>query len=567
MTNKVILNSDQQAIFNQVISSSGSFFVTGGAGTGKSVLLKEIVKFYNQKNIAVVAPTGIAAINVDGSTIHSFFHLDPHDIHSSNLTKSDIDRIEVLSILIIDEMSMVRCDLFDKMNEICQKIKKNNLFFGGIKLLMFGDMYQLSPITDDGIKIVGRVQLDKLKTDYGIKENNEYFFFYSMAFNNFKKQISFKELTINERQKNDESGYLELLHKIRTGNELKNMDFEILNQCVSELCPEDTTCITATRDKSLRINRERLDSIRGDSVVSRGVIFNQVIYSDIKDNLPEQSLEFKVGAFIIMTINDMDKRFVNGTFGRIESIDYDEVGSPVAVFVSIKNKNNEEELIKIIKYTWSIRICDASNSQLKNRFVKIYEQFPFRLGWSITIHKSQGQTYERIYVSVLDGWLQHGLYYVALSRCKTIRGLKLDTAITKSNIIHSREVDNFMATYFNYPLEKYSLDNKKLLAEYYVIGCIDEIGLEEYEVYCDGEFICNAHREEYKGGKIMYFFDKEQNQIEINYFKSQDLRVSFKDKDYVCRGEVKVEKPFPFNPREHEYALYDEQYLKISIFG
>jgi ATP-dependent exoDNAse (exonuclease V) alpha subunit len=557
MQEEIKLNEGQIEVFNQINTSINPFFITGGAGTGKSTLLKYLVRNTNKK-VAVLAPTGIAALNVDGQTIHSFFGIDHNNIKAHTDNESLIGGIKNIEMIILDEVSMLRADLFDELDIICKKFRNNNLFFGGIQVVMFGDLYQLPPITESKNK-TSKDQLRALKEIYGPKENNYYFFIFAKCFMRNIDNFTFSELKLNERQKG-ENEYLNLLNKIRVPNQnLLNKDFDILNARVQSVPKDDRIIITATNDVANFFNKQKLDELKTELLSSSGKVHDIHSYKEISDKLPERYLKFKIGAKILMCMNDkVSKRWVNGTLAIIESVEMDEENTFIKA-INITIGSNKQ---RVLKETWYSNNYTFSGSGFSVNKKKIFTQFPFKLGWAITIHKSQGQTYEKMHLNISDGWAEHGLYYVALSRAKSLDGISVEKNINKDNVAHSFYIDDFMEKFFNQE-KKITIEYDSFEGEEYnLFTCEDEIGMYEYHVL-GKNFHTTASDILEKNKKGLVFFDKEGRQVDLNFIDEKNIKVSVRSFDSMSCAERSVENIL--TPLELSNFRVDKKYIKLKI--
>lgn len=425
------LDSEQSAAFELMNDTNNNLFITGKAGTGKSYLLKYFVaKSY--KKILVLAPTGIAALNVNGVTIHSAFgfnNLKP-DIPFEALTEDNIKLngekrllLKNIDTIIIDEISMVRCDIFEKINRILKIINETSLAFGGKQIIIFGDIFQLPPVAEKNVE------------DFLIDNFGGIYFFNSNAYkqNNFK----FVELTINHRQK-DDVAFFQILNNVREGKIGKDdleklnsrvvLDTSTINRTAIKLFPKKTDVVTCNR-------------IELEKIPEKEYVFNcEIIYSNkitdtisyIESNLPiSTKLKIKIGAVIMMISNDINHHWANGTRGIISYIDKDCVKAVI---------NNRE--YEIQKETFEQDEIVYENGEIKSKKILEVRQYPFVLAYAITIHKSQGMTFPRIACDV-SGCFASGQAYVALSRCESINGLFLLNSVNKSDLQINSEVSDF----------------------------------------------------------------------------------------------------------------------------
>ena len=396
-----------------ITQPGGHLFITGRAGTGKSTLLRALCDAAGDRMV-VLAPTGLAAINIGGQTIHSFFGLPPRLIQSSDIRRSRNGRLmRKLEFLVIDEVSMVRSDL---MWGIDQSLRINrgrpNEPFGGLRLLMFGDLHQLPPVVNDGE--IGAHLVDA----YGGP------FFFSISALQYGPGTSLLELGQVFRQTDDD--LIRALNAIRNGD-VDDNDLALLNTRVHPIRTlaegEPYVILTPTNAAARRINTAYLDALPGD--LSR---FDAGITGEFNINVQpaDAALDLKPGAKVMMLRNDPDRRWVNGSVARISRL------SPKQVWIRIDGKEYEIEPV-----SWEHRryAYDQTAEKIVETVAGTFKQFPLRLAWALTIHKAQGLTLDNVYVDLGRGTFAHGQTYVALSRCRTLNGLALARRLTPSDVL------------------------------------------------------------------------------------------------------------------------------------
>ncbi|MDR2828471.1 MAG: viroplasmin family protein [Acholeplasmatales bacterium] len=413
-------------------------FITGAAGTGKSTLVKNIEQYLIKKRVrvALCAPTGIAAINIGGVTIHSLFGLpfgilDENEIYIENLKYKSSHILSSLEVLIIDEISMVRVDCFSCMDKTLRLLKNNDTPFGGITVLMFGDLLQLPPVAqskerDEDLKTN---TLKNVKNAFMHKYGGIYFFNSSIFKNHFPFTI---ELTHIFRQ--NDPRYIELLNNIRENKATKE-DYEILRKRTFESNDklQNIIKLTSTNKVASFINNEQLKKIN-----EKPFIFNSVIEGKFNtSSFPcEQCLVLKKGAMVMILINDIERRYVNGTIGFVCAMESTNISVNVDGFI-----------FNIKPHTWeNIEYRYSKNTKIFTKeVIGMFTQFPLRLAYAITIHKSQGQTFKEVVLDLTSPIFLEGQAYVALSRCKTINGLYIvNGVITKNDIMVDKDIINFL---------------------------------------------------------------------------------------------------------------------------
>lgn len=421
--NEVVITPEYQKVFD-LIEFGGSFiFVTGNAGTGKSVLIHQIQKKFYRKQIAVCAPTGLAALNIGGATIHSTFGLPARMLDEEYMKKMNIkdvvDVVRAINILIIDEISMVRCDLLDAIDIIFKRAMGNNELFGGKIVIGVGDLFQLPPVVTDDDDVI-------LKT-MGYKTG---FFFSAKCIRAMNYDII--ELKHIYRQK-DET-FKKLLNKLRIGEDI---DFVVnkINERYNMPGGEGGVTLATTNAIVDTTNKVELDKIKSDSRIYTATQTG-VFLDDKNARKPSpELLELKLGAKVMFVQNNPAKGYVNGTLGIITSMGHD----------SITVESEDGRSIDVTVATWE-SIEYKFNKQTNTLDVMVngvYKQFPLILAWAITIHKSQGKTLSKIRLDLGRGAFAPGQLYVALSRIKTFEGLSVKNVVRHKDVIVSYDVVNY----------------------------------------------------------------------------------------------------------------------------
>ncbi len=423
-------------------STNNNLFITGKAGTGKSVLLQYFVR-HTSKQVAIVAPTGVAALNVGGQTIHSFFKLDMDIQDPDNIGKvADMGykRKEILNgiqTLVIDEISMVSADIMDMIDAKLKYARESDEPFGGCQIIVFGDLYQLPPVVPSGQAC--RYLEDKYSTIY-------YFGATEIKKNPFK----IIELQHVFRQK--DSNFIDILNRIRLGDSSSAILDDINSCCVLPPADERYITLTGTNATASRINDRKLAALSTREYIYTGEVDGDIKQSSMPTDL---HLHLKVGAHVMMIKNDRtdnssdDKRekarWVNGTLGVISELKSD------GIKVEINGVSHwvDKEKWEKVQYSY-----DAHEKKLRKDVVATFRQYPIKLAYAITIHKSQGQTYDAVKVDLSDGAFATGQTYVALSRCRSMESLYLATELKKEDIKVSQEVLEYMKDKIVEPAEK-----------------------------------------------------------------------------------------------------------------
>lgn len=440
--------------------TSQSVFLTGKAGTGKSTFLRYLCEHTKKKHV-VLAPTGIAAINAGGCTLHSFFHLPFHPFVPDDsrfntprrlkkflkYNKAQIKLIKELDLIIIDEISMVRVDIIDMIDRILRTYCGNfRQPFAGKQMLFVGDVFQLEPVVT---KDEGSILRNFYTTNY---------FFSARAFQ-YMPLVSI-ELTKVYRQ--SDQAFVSVLNHIRTNNITGN-DLQLLNACVSPMTnstkqddeeeldndeiaadryneePDFMVTLAARRDVVDRINQDNLNKIEGEVVHFHGCIAGDFPQSSLPTLL---DLELKVGAQIIFVKNDPDRRFVNGTIGIITDMGTDDSDTLSVLTDSGVEIDVERARWANVRYTYN-----ETEKKIEEEELGVFTQFPIRLAWSITIHKSQGLTFNKVNIDLSGGVFAGGQTYVALSRCRSLDGLRLMTPLSASDVFVNPIVVKFSESY------------------------------------------------------------------------------------------------------------------------
>lgn len=410
-------------------NSQQHLFITGRAGTGKSTLLRHF-RSTTQKKVVVLAPTGLAAINVRGQTIHSFFGFPPHPVSSSHIRRrreKERELFENLDTIIIDEASMVRADILDAIDYFMRINGRHRTTpFGGVQMIFIGDLFQLPPVISSDIE----------KQLFNFLYDTPYFF---SSHSLMSAELVFVELTRVFRQ--TDRRFLDLLEAIRT----KELDHETLDY-INHFCykkhftPPDGQyyiTLTATNFTAEQINRNELNKINTPAFTFKGDTTGE--FNRQKHSLPnEELLTFKEGAQVMFVRNDQWHRWVNGTLGRIQYVDSE------IVCVEVQGEHGAV-VHKVEQATWEI-VRYAYNEQerkIDTEVIGTFNQLPLKLAWAITIHKSQGQTFSNLVIDLGRGAFAPGQAYVAFSRCTTLGGIVLKKPLYYNDVIVDNRIIDF----------------------------------------------------------------------------------------------------------------------------
>ncbi len=424
------INQQFEQALELLKDSSKSLFITGKAGSGKSTLLD----YYNQKsgkNAVLLAPTGVAALNIKGQTIHNFFNfyidVTVEKILSKKMKPKSPKLYKIIKTIIIDEISMVRADIMDCIDTFLRMYGPDaKQAFGGVQMVLVGDLYQLPPV-------VNASEMDIFSKHY-----ESPYFFSAKVFNNFSMEII--ELEKIYRQKDQE--FVDLLNRIRN-NSVQDSDIKHLNKrYLPDFSPktdEFYISLTTTNKRADEINEEHLAKLSGrihryDALVSGN--FGAEYYPTA------HSLQFKVGSQVMMLNNDHKKRYVNGSMGVIEAIKT--INDQETLSIRLQDG---DRIANVTQFVWEVVRFKIEDQEIISEPVGTFSQFPIRLAWAVTIHKSQGKTFERVILDIGKNTFAAGQIYVGLSRATSFEGIVLKTPIYKHHIRSDARIYKFMTAY------------------------------------------------------------------------------------------------------------------------
>lgn len=493
------------------ISQTGiSVFLTGRAGTGKTTFLKYIVE-NTPKRCVVLAPTGVAAINAGGVTIHSFFQLPlcpylpqvkelitEYQLPEARrqLRKEKVKIIKTLDLLIIDEVSMVRADLLDAVDNVMRRYRRNNKPFGGVQLLMIGDAHQLPPVVTEQDE-------PWLKKVY-----QSPFFFHSKVM----QQLKYVTIELQTVYRQSDTSFLNILNSIR-GGVMDNATYRMLNSRLDpRFNPDDSIAVSGRRWIRLTTHNRQADSINQQKMEALGTRL-YTFYAGIEGNFPENTLpaekvlQLKEGAQVMFLRNDSrEGRYYNGKIATVTSIDYDDG-------ITVTDENGDEINVPIEKWENIRYEIDKDTKEIVPKVEGTFSQYPLRAAWAVTIHKSQGLTFDNVIIDAASAF-SFGQVYVALSRCRTLEGIVLSSPISQSCLFNNSDVSGFHEQFL--PVSEMERQLEASRAEYYMNilkECFTFSGLERLTGWAGGIF--NNH--------LKNTYPEQTARIEENRRKVRDI--------------------------------------------
>lgn len=421
------ITKEFKAAFEAMEKTNDNIFLTGRAGTGKSTLLKYFRKKTKKKHV-VLAPTGVAALNVKGQTIHSFFGFHP-EIKKDLVRRAHPDTLKIfenLETIVIDEISMVRADLLDCVDRSLQLNRGRKEPFGGVQMIFIGDLFQLPPV-------VTRQDGDRFETEYPSP-----YFFSSGAM----KGTQLKKIELQTVHRQKDKTFVEKLNAVRSGT-VDNKDIEAWNELHDPFFdPTDESeyvvHLTTTNKMAQQRNDHELKKLDGQEwelkARSEGSLGTRKMPSEAK-------IKLKQGARIMFTTNDPMKRWVNGTLGVVKKIRK----KGLSKFPVIDVELEDGERVEVAQHKWEVFEYHYTGKGYEEEIVGAYMQYPIALAWAVTIHKAQGKTFDRVLVDTGWGAFAHGQMYVALSRCTKLDGIRLLKPLKKKDVIVDQAVLDFMS--------------------------------------------------------------------------------------------------------------------------
>ncbi len=555
---ETVTNQDLQLAFDFVQNTNRHIFLTGKAGTGKTTFLKDL-KRISPKRMIVVAPTGVAAINAGGVTIHSFFQLpfhpyipsfylpennrasqaDQNDPPGYKMSREKFNIIKSLDLLIIDEISMVRADTLDAIDSALRRYKIRHLPFGGVQLLMIGDLQQLAPVVkDEDREIIS-------------KYYDSYFFFGSKAL----CSTDYVTIELKHIYRQNDKVFIDLLNKIRNTDVDQVVLTELNKRYIPDFDPDSGggyITLTTHNYQAQTINDSKLEKLPGRT---------HSFTATIKDEFPELSypnaseLTLKVGAQVMFVKNDLsrDKLFFNGKIGKVESFEDDIIvvkcpDDDFSIRVEMAEWQN-------VKYT-----INEETKEIEETVIGTFTQYPLKLAWAITIHKSQGLTFDRAVIDACAAFA-HGQVYVALSRCRTLDGLVLSSRINRRSFIDNPVISDFVnGPVQNQPDRKQLEESKKDYQRQLLSELFDFSYLTNKLNYCLK--VVNEHNDKILGNP------REKLENILSVVRTDLIEVSEKFQlqlKILLNGEPGAESNIPLQERVKKAAVYFSDKLEADM--
>lgn len=434
-------NYEQQLAYDLVANTNRCLFITGNAGTGKTTFIQRIQKEI-QKNFIVLAPTGIAAIAAGGQTVHSFFGfpmevIGPHTKLQVSFTNEEL--LKRVDTIIVDEASMLRSDMVDGMDRYLRIAFHNNMPFGGKQIIFVGDLFQLPPVVKKGT-----VDDEMLCDLYGVGTP----FFYKAY---VLKRMNLPKIEFKTVYRQTDNTFIEILNKMRIG-EVGQTDLGILNEHVSSSDAMDdySVILTGFNKKAERINELKLHALEGDEVVYDSITTDEFKAGDCP---APAHLRLKVGAQVIFCRNDYSAKCANGTVAKVINLGEEEIQ------VQLENGNK----VRVVRTTWESyeRVYNRDTHRIESQVVGAYSQFPLKLAWAITIHRSQGMTFDRMHFDLSWGTFAAGQAYVAISRMRSLDGLTLSNPLMAHHVTVNPEIKAFSNSFNDVVMIKDELESGK----------------------------------------------------------------------------------------------------------
>ena len=525
-------NAELQNALQIIQFTRRSLFLTGKAGTGKSTFLRYIAANTKKKHI-VLAPTGIAAINAGGSTLHSFFKLPFHPLlpndsmysvrNIRNTLKYNSEKIKIIrevELIIIDEISMVRADIIDFIDKVlrvyCRNMREP---FGGKQLLLVGDIYQLEPVVrEDDRRLLAPFYRSS-------------FFFDAKIF----QQFSLVSIELKKVYRQSDPAFIGILDHIRT-SQVHMQDLQLLNQRVGAQLDDSDSKLAITlstrRDTVDYINENQLKLLPGEPTLFRGSIQGEFPESSLPTPI---ELYLKTGAQIIFIKNDIEHQWVNGTLGTIIGFDEEENAK-----IYVRTESGQDVMVEPAAWSNMRYHFNEVEKKIEEEEIGRYEQYPLRLAWAITVHKSQGLTFNQVKIDFTGGVFAGGQTYVALSRCTSLEGISLQEPIRQSEVFVRNEVKQFARHYNDQNTINTALTQSKADRQYHdAVKAYDRGDMQEA---LDNFYLAIHSRYDIEKPLAKRFIRKKLNKMNELEAENARLREVIKQKDEEKKKQEKFLK-------------------------
>ncbi len=416
------LNDGFKYALDVLEKTNQSLFLTGRAGTGKSTLL-QLFRSTTRKKMVILAPTGIAALNIQGQTIHSFFGFPPRFIQAKDIVKHFNKKwFQKIEVLVIDEISMVRADLLDAIDRSLRLNRENTLPFGGVQMVFVGDLFQLPPV----------IASAEEKRVFEMAYHSPYFFSANVL-----RDFDFEKMELRKVYRQEQRHFLRLLDSVRL-NQVDYEDLDDLNQRYEPQFEAERSFITLS-PRNAKVDRINLRELANLDTLEQSFTAKVQGEFDPKQYPTDMELRLKEGAQVMFIKNDPDGNFVNGTIGKVADFDHE----GIKVFT---DEQGSPKVLTVVPVKWEIiryRPSKENPNEIEAEVIGTFEQYPLRLAWAVTIHKSQGKTFDKVIIDMDTGAFEFGQTYVALSRCRTLEGIVLRQLLKHSDILTDERVVDY----------------------------------------------------------------------------------------------------------------------------